>query len=445
MALKPMPRQLGDFVELQRGNTYRGKLKGLPGPFLLGLASIERNGGFRSDKLVTYGGESPQKMLVFPGDLYVSLKDVTQSADLLGAVARVPPYIPSGRMTQDTVKLVFKAGFEDQSTQKLIYWVLRTPQYRAYCRSRATGTTNLGLSREDFLCFPIPPYTRDRESIVELLEALSDKVELNRRMSETLESMARAIFKSWFVDFDPVRAKMDGRQPERMSPEIAALFPTQLTHESGELIPHGWRYVSVSDVVEGVYDGPHATPPKADQGHVFLGIKNLTGTRVDLGSIRYISEEDWPRWTKRIEPRHGDIVFTYEATLGYFAIIPPKLKCCLGRRLALVRPRTEALDSHFLFHAFTADPFLSYLERHSIHGATVNRVPLKEFPQYPLLCPSTSLISGFEKLAAPIWDKIHCNDAESVVLSNIRDTLLPKLLSGELRVPQAEKMVSEAL
>ena len=146
---------LGDLVTLQRGKTYKSALKGMPGPYLLGLGSIQRNGGFKGDSLTTYGGDSPDNLLLKPGDLYASLKDVTQSADLLGAVARVPPDFGIGRLTQDTVRLVPRTSFPDHLT----YQQLLTPDYRDYCRGCATGTTNLGLSRDDFLSYPIvlPP------------------------------------------------------------------------------------------------------------------------------------------------------------------------------------------------------------------------------------------------------------------------------------------------
>ena len=98
-------KPLGDYVSLQRGNTYKSALLGKEGPVLLGLASIAKNGGFRSENLKTYGGPSDERMLLGPGDIFVSLKDVTQSANLLGAVARVPNTIHQGRLTQDTVKL----------------------------------------------------------------------------------------------------------------------------------------------------------------------------------------------------------------------------------------------------------------------------------------------------------------------------------------------------
>jgi len=147
---------LGEHVTLQRGTTYESRLLGLPGPVLLGLASIERDGGFRRDKLRTYGGTSPAKLVLKPGDVYVSLKDVTQSGDLLGSAATLPPDIPVGRLTQDTVKLQpTDAGVPNC----YLYRFLKTEGYRAFCRARAIGTTNLSLSRDDFLGVPmvVPP------------------------------------------------------------------------------------------------------------------------------------------------------------------------------------------------------------------------------------------------------------------------------------------------
>jgi type I restriction enzyme S subunit len=195
------PVRLGDFVSLVRGTTYKSSRLGEPGPVLLGLASIQRDGGFRDNNLKTYGGESPDRLTLEPGDLYVSLKDVTQSGDLLGAVARVPKHITKGRLTQDTVRLQF-AG--DVGWRDYVYWVLRTPEYRSYCRSRAIGTTNLSLSRADFLDFEVPPMNETRSTMVALLESLDDKIELNRKMSRTLDETAQAIFRSLFLRLDGI-------------------------------------------------------------------------------------------------------------------------------------------------------------------------------------------------------------------------------------------------
>ncbi len=100
-----------------------------------------------------------------------------------------------------------------------------------------------------------------------------------------------------------------------------------------------WQTVTIKEVYAGLYDGPHATPRPSEFGPIFLGIKNVTETgQLDLSDIRHISEEEYPRWTKRVEPRYGDIVFSYEATLNRYAIIPKGFRGCLGRRMALIRP-----------------------------------------------------------------------------------------------------------
>ncbi len=178
---------LGNHVELQRGKTYKSGLKGLPGPFLLGLGTIERNGGFRPEKLTTYGGDSPENLLVYPGELYVSLKDVTQSADLLGAVAQVPRHFQVGRLTQDTVKLKFNAS---ATSRNIVYQVLLTSEYREYCRSHATGTTNLGLAREDFLAYPIITPSQKVSKVFDLIvENLYAAIGVNETQSISLATL----------------------------------------------------------------------------------------------------------------------------------------------------------------------------------------------------------------------------------------------------------------
>jgi type I restriction enzyme S subunit len=201
-------------------------------------------------------------------------------------------------------------------------------------------------------------------------------------------------------------------------------------------IPTGWEVKRINEVVEEVFDGPHATPPEAEEGPVFLGIKNLTGSALDLSEIRHIAESDWPRWTKRVTPRHLDIVFSYEATLGFFAFIPPQLRCCLGRRLALIRPKANEGHSHFWFHQFIGPDFQRYLIQHSVQGATVDRVPLIQFPSYLVLNPPAAVKDTFESRVAPLWAKIHANADQSRTLATLRDTLLPKRLSGELSVAE---------
>ena len=327
----------------------------------------------------------------------------------------------------------------------LFYW-FRHADKTGLLEPYFTGTTIKHLTGRAVAALevPLPPIEVQR-AMVDVLRSLDDRITLLRETNATLEAIAQALFKSWFVDFDPVRAKMEDRGPESMDEATAALFPDALEESELGLVPRGWAYAAIRDVVEGVYDGPHATPPEVDAGPVFLGIKNLTGTALDLGEIRHIAEAQWQQWTRRVEPKGGDIVFSYEATLGFFALIPEGLRCCLGRRLALIRPKPIRGAGHFWFHQFVAAPFQRLLTKHTIQGATVNRIALKEFPSYGVLNPPLSLQVEFDMAVAPLWAKIHDNQRQAQTLATLRDTLLPRLISGQLRLPEAQAATEAAL
>ena len=178
--------KLGDLVKLIRGNTYKSNLLSKhDGPVLLGLGSIERNGGFKYGTKKHYLGDSDSRILLHPGDLYVSLKDLTQACDLLGAVSRVPEEVNVGRLTQDTVKLEFLPEVS-QSTRLYTYWSLRSPQYRAYCKSHGIGTTNMSLSRSDFLDWEIPDHSKTRDVLISLFEQIEKKTNLNSLINDYL-------------------------------------------------------------------------------------------------------------------------------------------------------------------------------------------------------------------------------------------------------------------
>ena len=342
--------------------------------------------------------------------------------------------------------LKVRLGDESIATAKFISHCLRLPDIKDWLIRHAVGATMPNLNTGILSAVPInlPPLQAQLE-IAAMLGALDDHITLLRETNATLEAIAQALFKSWFVDFDPVRAKMEGRAPGGMEEATAALFPDIFEESELGLIPKGWGYAAIRDVVEGVYDGPHATPPEADAGPVFLGIKNLTGTALDLGDIRHIDEAQWQQWTRRVEPRGGDIVFSYEATLGFFALIPQDLRCCLGRRLALIRPKAVSGAAHFWFHQFVAAPFQRLLTKHTIQGATVNRLALKEFPSYGVLKPPLDLQVEFDTAVAPLWSKIHENQSQAQTLATLRDTLLPRLISGQLRLPESDALVEETL
>jgi len=420
---------LGDYVELQRGNTYKSALLGQPGPVLLGLASIARNGGFRSDNLKTYGGDSDARMLLEPGDIYVSLKDVTQSADLLGAVSRVPSTISQGRLTQDTVKLNFKDG---NAPKDYIYWLLRTPQYRAYCRAHATGTTNLGLPRDDFLSFPVPDITPNRKELVSLLQAFDDKIELNRRTNETLEAMARAIFKDWFVDFGPTRAKAEGRAPYLAS-EIWDLFPDALDDEDK---PVGWEVGSISDLADT--NNQSWTARNHPEFVDYVDLSNAKWGNID--AITTLAWEDAPSRARRIARAGDTIVGTTRPGNGSFAYISQD-GLTVSTGFAVLSPREQVYRDVVHIAATRPENIARLANLADGHGGAYPAVKPNEVSDTELMLPGDSIFTVFAELVAPLRVKIESAKTESRTLAQTRDLLLPKLMSGEIRLRDAEKAV----
>lgn len=422
-------RTIRDYFELSRGNTYKSALLGQPGPILLGLGSIQRNGGFRCDSLQTYGGDSPERLLVRSGELYLSLKDVTQSGDLLGAVARFPQNQPIGRLTQDTVKL---KPIGNNVPTSYLYWLLRTPQYRNYCRSHATGTTNLGLAREDFLSFPAPEPTPQRSHLAETLDALEEKIELNRRMNETLEAIARAMFKSWFVDYDPVRAKMSGEPPESicrrlgLPPDLFDLFPNRLVDSELGEIPEGWRV----DTIDSEFN---LTMGQSPSGSTYNesgeGLPFYQG-RTDFG-FRFPTQRVFCSEPTRFA-NVGDTLVSVRAPVGDINMATDR--CCIGRGIAAARHKSGSRSYTYYFMQALENVFKSFEAEGTVFGS----ISKKDFHNIQRVTPPPNVIAAFEKLVMPIDERVFVCEQESRSLVALRDTLLPKLLSGELHVPDAD-------
>lgn len=167
-----------------------------------------------------------------------------------------------------------------------------------------------------------------------------------------------------------------------------------------------WPRVPISRTYLGLFDGPHATPKPSEEGPVFLGIGNITPDgHLDLTDVRHIAEENFPTWTKRVTPQPGDIVFTYEATLNRYAVIPHGFRGCLGRRLALIRPNPDVVDTRWLHYYFFGQDWRATIAANTLSGATVERIPLGKFPDFPLSLPPmdeqrriASILSAYDDL-----------------------------------------------
>ena len=200
-----------------------------------------------------------------------------------------------------------------------------------------------------------------------------------------------------------------------------------------------WEKVRIKDVALGIYDGPHATPPEADSGAIFLGITNFVNGQLNLSEIRYISENYYPKWTKRVTPQENDIVFSYEATLNLYAIIPKGFRCCLGRRMALIRPDETKINHKFLYYYFYSNAWRSVISENTVLGATVDRIPLVKFPDFQVELPPMDVQNRIADILSAYDDLIENNQKQIKLLEEAAQRLYKEWFV-DLRFPGYENM-----
>lgn len=198
-----------------------------------------------------------------------------------------------------------------------------------------------------------------------------------------------------------------------------------------------WEKVAIKDICTGIYDGPHATPPLSDTGAIFLGISNFNNGRLEFSDIRYISEDDLPKWTKRVIPQKNDIVFSYEATLNLYAIIPEGFRGCLGRRMALLRVDETKADYKFLYYYFYSDAWRATVNENIVLGATVDRIPLIKFPDFPVELPPLKTQHRIADILSAYDDLIENNQKQIKLLEEAAQRLYKEWFV-DLRFPGHE-------
>ncbi|MBC8391152.1 MAG: restriction endonuclease subunit S [Deltaproteobacteria bacterium] len=290
------------------------------------------------------------------------------------------------------------------------------------------------------------PSIKKQIATANILGALDDKIELNRQMNQTLEKMAQAMFKSWFVDFDPVVAKAAGKKPFDMSGEIAALFPDKFEDSELGLIPKGWEAANLLDSVE-IIDCLHSKKPSriAKQGYILLQLNNIRDNGMfDFSDNFFISEKDYKKWTSRIEPYQGDCVITNVGRVGAVAQIPKDVKVALGRNMTGSRCKTTFNYPSYLICYLLSDFVRGEINRNTDYGTILKALNVKNIGRLKIIRSPKKITKVANDILHSYRLKMESNNKESSIISDVRDTILPKLISGEIRIKNAEKMVSEA-
>ncbi len=177
-----------------------------------------------------------------------------------------------------------------------------------------------------------------------------------------------------------------------------------------------------------LFDGPHATPARRDEGPYFLNISSLTAGRLDLSVSDHVSEEDFAKWTRRVTPEEGDLLFSYETRLGEAALMPAGVRGCLGRRMALLRPQRDVVDPRFLLYYYLSPQFQAVIQQRSIHGATVERILLSSMADWPVQIPPMYRQRAIAEVLGALDDKIAANSRLSSAADGLAAALVKRTL-----------------
>jgi len=331
-------------------------------------------------------------------------------------------------------------------------YYLGDARVREWIVRHAHGATmpNLNTGILSALPFVIPPPYEQR-AIARILGTLDDKIELNRRMNETLEAMARALFKSWFVDFDPVRAKAEGRD-DGLPKAIADLFPDSFEgSELGE-IPKGWKLQTIEELVERVAMGPFGSSIKvatfASEGVPVISGQHLHGTLLNDSEFNFITHE-YADQLKRCNVQRGDVVFTHAGSIGQVAYVPETSRYeryVISQRQFYLRCDSKTISPLYMVCYFkTREGQHRLLANTSSTGVPSISQPVSYLRQLKIVVPPHKLLDLFDLAARSLYRRVAANTQESHVIATLRDTLLPKLISGEMRVRDAEGLTEAAL
>lgn len=322
-------------------------------------------------------------------------------------------------------------------TQYLFYFLKDTKsQKNAMRRIVQSVQTNLSLGELSSLEIAIPSLPV-QIAIGNFMNNLDTKIAVNNEISKTLEEIAQTIFKSWFIDFDPVKAKMAGEKPKGMDAATAALFPDSMEESELGLIPKGWSWISVGEIAN-VIDCLHSKKPELiEEGFPYLQLDTIS----DSGVLRFenaglISKEDYDKWTSRIEVQGGDCLITNVGRVGAVSQVPDHFKAAIGRNITALRPKDSKLHRSFLIVALLSDFMKKEVKRNTDSGTILEALNVKNIPKLIIPGPSNSVLQELAKLCDPIQMQLHELHRMNVNLSRIRDSLLPPLISGELQIPE---------
>ncbi len=338
-------------------------------------------------------------------------------------------------------RVITLRGKPDLLDNTFLKFLLQSNPVQEELHSRGTGTTVVGIRQSELrrVSLTFPPLA-EQKAIASVLVALDDKIELNRRMNATLEAMARALFQSWFVDFDPVRAKLDGRQPVGLDPDSAALFPDSFQESEAGHIPKGWSIEPVGQVVECVGGGtPSTSEPKYWEGgrHHWTTPKDFSSLQAPilLDTDRKLTDAGISKISSGLLPA-GTLLLSSRAPVGYLAIAAMPVAINQG----FIALKCNHRATNFFMLSWCNTNMAEIKSRAT--GTTFAEISKRNFRPIGVLLPPTEVMAAFTAKVTPLYAQITANLHISRTLVSLRDTLLPKLVSGEMTIVDVDQILA---
>ena len=419
---------LGDFYSFQKGLGYLGKYLKPSEVALVGLNSFEGGGGYKFGGEKQYSGPYKVEHLANPGDLFISTTDITQDGRVLASPFLMPNLGDSYKCAIYSGDIVKATPKSDLLLPEFLYNVLRVKQYRQKAAYASTGSTVRRIPIEvlERLQVPVPPRSVQL-AIAKQIELIDKKISVNTEISNQLEQIAQKIFESWFVDFYPVQVKSLGERPEGMDSEIADLFPDSFQDTEIGQIPAGWSVVPLTDIaeflnglalqkfppVEGEYNLPVIKIPQLKSG-----VSGGSGEASSQIPQKYIVED-------------GDILFSWSGALE--VVLWAGGHGALNQHLFKVIPKS--FPKWFSFH-WTLRHLPNFREIAASKATTMGHIQRAHLTEALCAVPSGSILDSASETIQPILDASVARRVENRTLISIRDSLLPRLISGELTIPE---------
>lgn len=315
---------------------------------------------------------------------------------------------------------------------------------RLHSKVDSAGHGTGRLNTDAILSLPVRiPSLDEQRDIADFGEALDDRITLLRETNITLEAIAQALFKSWFVDFDPVHAKQQGRAPEGMDAQTAALFPDSFEESELGMVPTGWEVKPIGDLVPTVGG---ATPDTKNEDFWspaefhWSSPKDLSGATspVLLSTEKKISAAGLKKISSGLLPE-GTLLMSSRAPIGYLAIAAVPVAINQGY---IAIPSGGMLSPLYMLYWCKAN--METIKGNS-NGSTFMEISKKAFRPIWAVKPESKVLKAFEAIASGLFERLKSNEQQAQTLAGLRDTLLPRLISGQLRLPEAQALVEDAV